>query len=114
MEMISAIILISLAAVPLAVLAGWFVSPRHGELGSVVHGCDSDSWWRATMPWPHGVQEEDGVRWHLRDQEPAVVDPSAGGSPTGEVMAADFEIAPVRPQTRIRFLPSPSERGSLR
>ena len=37
-------------------------------------------------PWPHGVQEEDGVRWHVRDPD---------------VVTDAFEIKPVRPQARV-------------
>lgn len=114
MDMISAIVLLSLAAVPLAVLAGWFVGPGYSGLGSLVNRGDSDAWWRATMPLPQGIQEEDQVGWHVRDRDLAVVGSSARGPATREVMADDFEIAPVHPQTRVGFRPPPPERGSPR
>ena len=46
----------------------------------------NDAWWQSTMPWPHGVQEEDGVRWDVRDPD---------------VVTDAFEIKPVRPQARV-------------
>lgn len=114
MDMIAAIVLLSLVAAPLALLAGWFVVAGYSGLGSLVNRGDSDAWWRSTMPWPQGVQEEDEVRWHVRDPDLAMVGSSARWPVTPEVMADDFEIAPVRPQTRVGFRPPPAERGSPR
>ena len=113
MDVISAIVLLSLVAAPLALLAGWFVDGGHTGLGSLVSRGGSDAWWRATMPWPQGVQEEDGVRWHVQDQGSMAVDASATMLAIPGVPADAFEIAPVRPQARVVFRP-PAERGPHR
>ncbi len=42
MDVISTIVLLSLAAVPVAVLAGWFAAPRQGGLGSLVDRGDRE------------------------------------------------------------------------
>jgi hypothetical protein len=106
MDIISAIILLSLVAAPLALLAGWFVDGGHTGLGSLVSRGGSDAWWRAAMPWPQGVQEEDGVRWHVQDQGSMAVDSSATGPATRGAPADDFEITLLRPQARVAFRPS--------
>ena len=111
MDLISAIVFLCLVAAPLAVLAGWFVEVGYSGLGSFVNRGDSDSW-RSTMPWPQGVQEEDVVKWHVRDREPAAGGPPRG-TPTRGDIADDFEIAPVHAQARVVFRP-PAERESPR
>jgi hypothetical protein len=103
MDVISTIVLLSLGAVPLALLAGWFVDPDRNGLGSLVNRGGGSSWWQSAMPWPQGVQEEDGVGWHIRDPDPSIVG-SIGGDPTAHEPRADaFEVAPVQPRSRIRF-----------
>jgi hypothetical protein len=86
MDMVAAIAVLFALAAPLALLARWFVDRGHNGLGVLVSRGGNDAWWQSTMPWPHGVQEEDGVRWHVRDPD---------------VVTDAFEIKPVRPQARV-------------
>ena len=113
MDAISSIVLVSLAAVPVAVLAAWFAGPRHSGLGSFVNRGDSDSWWRATMPWPQGVQEQDGVRWRIQEPDLAVVESSGGGPDGSEARADAFEVAPAHTRARVGLRP-PADRRSIR
>jgi hypothetical protein len=84
---------------PLAGLLGWFVAKGHGGLGSLVDPGGSTGWWQSTMPWPQGVQEEDGVSWHVQDPDPAV-------APSEEDEDA-FEVTPIRPRTRVGIRTKP-------
>jgi hypothetical protein len=86
MDMLAAIAVLCFLAAPLALLGRWFVDRGHNGLGVLVSRGGSDAWWQTTMPWPHGVQEEDGVRWQVRDPD---------------VVTNAFEITPVRPQARV-------------
>jgi hypothetical protein len=65
MNMISALLLVALAAAPLAVLGAWIAGRREPRLGSLVQVGGREGWWRQTMPWPHGVQEDDEVHWNF-------------------------------------------------
>lgn len=114
MDVISTIVLLGLGAVPLAVLAGWFVDPDRNGLGSLVNRGGDGSWWQTTMPWPQGVQEEDGVGWHIRDPDLTVVGSSGGWPAAQEAIADAFEVAPVHPRPRVRIRPSTPERKSPR
>ena len=58
-EVIVIVVGIGLAFAPVAALSGWLAGPGQRPLGALMHG--RDTWWRSTMPWPQGVQEEDGV-----------------------------------------------------
>jgi hypothetical protein len=94
MDSVSAIVLLTAAAVPVALVASWFVKSGGDALGSAVHRGDADAWWRTSMPWPHGVQEEDGLPWHL--------DPDRDGDASSEPSISDgslangYEVAPLR------------------
>jgi hypothetical protein len=93
MVLVSAIVMLSVVAIPLAVVAAWFVDRGHGGLGSLVGGTDSESWWRSTMPLPQGVQEEDGVTWRVR------VDVRPADSRDA------FEVQPMTTRARVGFRP---------
>lgn len=101
MNVISALVLLGLAAMPLALLLGWLDRRGSRQLATLVNGRDSEGWWRATMPWPTGVQEEDEVTWSFRSsQEP-------GGRTRAAVRpdeADEVRIEPthLRPQVRRR------------
>ena len=86
MDMLAAIAVLCVLAAPLGLLARWFVDRGHNGLGVLVSRGGSDAWWQTTMPWPRGVQEEDGVRWQVRDPD---------------VTTDAFEISPMRPQARV-------------
>ena len=65
MNLIAALLLLAAAAAPLAVLGAWLAARRDPRVGSLVQVGGTDGWWRQTMPWPHGVQEDDDVRWNF-------------------------------------------------
>jgi hypothetical protein len=59
------VVLLGVAAAPLALLGGWMVSRDRSVAPPV--GATADSWWREAMPWPHGVQEDDDVHFNFGD-----------------------------------------------
>jgi hypothetical protein len=65
MDVISMIVWLSLAAVPLAVLSAWLVGAGNRPLASLMLG--RDEWRRSQTAWPIGVQEDDAVSWRFRD-----------------------------------------------
>ena len=100
MNLIFALVLLGLAATPLALLLGWLDRRGSRGLGTLVNR-DSEGWWRATMPWPRGVQEEDGVTWSFRSsQDPA--GSTTRSSRGGEVDEVRIDPIQLRPQVRRR------------
>ena len=102
MDLIFVIVLLALVAAPLALLSGWFVDAGYEGLGSLVNRGDAP-WRHASMPWPQGVQEEDGVTWHIRASDVAATSPE-----TPEPEADAFEIVSARPQSRVGFREPPT------
>ncbi len=101
MNLILALVLLSLAAAPLALLLGWLDRRGSRQLGSLVGGRDSEGWWRATMPWPTGVQEEDGVTWSFRGNQQPASDATRFSKPDA-VDEVRVEPIHLRPQVRRR------------
>jgi len=102
MDVMLTIVLLSIAAAPLALLSGWFDRRGSQPLGALVNGRDSDGWWRATMPWPEGVQEDDDMTWNFRDnRQPA---PSSSRTWRGPDEGGELRVEPrhLRPQVRRR------------
>jgi hypothetical protein len=87
MDMISMIVWLSLAAVPLAVLSAWLVGTGNRPLASLMLG--RDEWRRSQTAWPIGVQEDDDVSWRFRDP----------GQPNVE---SEPETERLRPTLRVR------------
>lgn len=102
MDLIPAILMLGLSGAVLATLAGWWVRGGYDGIGALVNRGDSGDWWRATMPWPQGVQEEDGVSWHIRDPGSSPGSPASGSGPP-EVDADAFRVPPIRPRSRVGF-----------
>jgi hypothetical protein len=100
MNLILALVLLSLAATPLALLLGW-LDRRGSRLGSLVNGRDSEGWWRAEMPWPRGVQEEDEVTWSFRGSQQPTGARTRTLSPD-DVDEVRIEPTHLRPQVRRR------------
>jgi len=96
MDAITAIVLLALVAVPIAVLSGWWVDAGCGGLGSVVNRGDRGAWWRSAMPLPQGVQEDDELAWHVRGSEG-----TAGDAAAAEAERDAFELAPARPRPHV-------------
>jgi hypothetical protein len=93
--MISVIAWLSLAALPLAVLSGWLAGSGNRPLTALVVG--REGWRRAETAWPHGVQEDDDVKWQF----------GGGGQETGgtappDAPSAQLGIERVRPTLRVR------------
>jgi hypothetical protein len=101
MEIISTILILGLAAAPIALVGGWLAGRGHGRLGALVSGPAGQGWWQTTMPLPRGVQEDDDFKWNFGDREPAAGSESPG--PAAEA-ADDVELArtPLHPRIRIR------------
>jgi hypothetical protein len=76
MDLMLTLALLALAAAPLALLSGWLDRRESRPLGALVNGRDTEGWWRSTMPWPRGVQEDDDLRWTFRDGQQADASPS--------------------------------------
>lgn len=79
-----------------AMLSAWFVRTGYGQFGAFAHGRDDATWWRSSMPWPHGVQEEDEIGWHVPRP------PGATEQPRRVVFVTGKAVPPTRPQGRIR------------
>ncbi len=65
MDLISVIVWIGLAAVPIAVLSGWLAGAGNRPLTALVLG--REGWRRSETAWPHGVQEDDDVTWQFAE-----------------------------------------------
>ena len=101
MNLILALVLLSLAATPLALLLGWLDRRGSRQLGSLVNGTDSEGWWRATMPWPRGVQEDDEVTWSFRGSQQPTGRTTRSPGPD-EVDEVRIEPTHLRPRVRRR------------
>ena len=93
MDLGTTVVLLGVAAAPLALLGGWMASRDRAVAAPL--GSNSETWWRQTMPWPHGVQEDDDVHWNFGAEN---------GSRPDAVPAADLEgpvaTTPLRPTVR--------------
>ena len=65
MDIGTTVVLLGVAAAPLALLGGWIASRDRSVAPPV--GATADAWWREAMPWPHGVQEDDDVHFNFGD-----------------------------------------------
>ena len=103
MDLITALALLCVAAAPLAVLSGWFAGPGFRRQGSLVNAGDRDAWWRSTLPWPHGVQEEDDVRFSFRAADgPPLGSPATSRTHSPSLREQRVELSPLRPRIRGR------------
>jgi hypothetical protein len=97
MDMISMIVWLSLAAVPLAVASAWLAGAGNRPLATLMLG--RDEWRRAQTAWPHGVQEDDNVSWHFRDPGQP---PGESWGPASGPRSVIPEMERVRPTLRVR------------
>lgn len=100
MDLVTALVLLAAAAAPLAMLSGWLAGRGSRPLGSLVNGGDSETWWRSTMPWPRGVQEEDDLTWSFREKQPAAT--KSFRPPPDEPDEVRVEPTHLRPTVRRR------------
>ena len=103
MELIPTILLLGVAATPIALAGGWLAGRGHGRLGTLVSGPSASGWWQTTMPWPHGVQEDDDFKWNFGDRDKPIVESTsqtpAAGAAVGTV---EPPRTPQQPRPRIR------------
>ena len=78
----------------LTMVLGRFVK-FDGPLGWPLGAASREAFWRRTLPWPSGVQEDDEIAWHV----PRSVEPVAP-SPRRPV-SAGRPVPPTHPQRRI-------------
>jgi hypothetical protein len=102
MNLILALIVLSLAAAPLALLLGWLDRRGSRQLGSLVNAGGNEGWWRTTMPWPRGVQEEDEVTWSFRGSQEPTGTTLSGSDEVDEVDEVRIAPTQLRPQVRRR------------
>ena len=69
-------------------------APRGWPLGAV----SREAWWRMTLPWPPGVQEDDEIAWHVPRSVPPI-GPSEARA-TSRPAVAPRPVPPTRPQPR--------------
>lgn len=100
MDLIMIALALTIGITLMAVVAAGFGAATCDGLGAIVRGRDDQSWWRATLPWPQGVQEDDEVRWRFAPRGAADEERDADGSerpPPGHARP----IPPTRPQARV-------------
>ena len=96
MDLIFALVVLTLAAAPIALLSGWFDRRESRSLGTLLAGRDRDTWWRATMPWPQGVQEDTDMAWSARDPNaPGAPGRAAGPDAPDEVWIEPIHLRPL-------------------
>jgi hypothetical protein len=101
MEVIAAVVVIGLALGPIAAISGWLTGSGERPFGALMHG--RDTWWRSTMPWPQGVQEEDSVHWHVRESGATTALSRNDGPPRREAHSAEPPTMPLRRRPRPRL-----------
>jgi hypothetical protein len=103
MELIPTILLLGVAATPIALVGGWLAGRGHGRLGPLVSGPSGTGWWQATMPWPHGVQEDDDFKWNFGDRdEPIAGSPGPASTAVEATGVAEPPRTPQQPRPRSR------------
>jgi hypothetical protein len=101
-DLILALALLALAVAPLALLSGWLAGRGSRPLGALVNSGGNEGWWRSTMPWPHGVQEEDDLPWSAQPR-PEQTGPSSQPLVDPDLVdELNVEPAPLRPLIRRR------------
>ena len=71
-----------LTAVPIGIGAAWFVGRGSNHMAAAFLPPQSD------LGWPHGVQEEDGVKWAVENLHPP-------GTPPEELPEVTIEVMPL-------------------
>jgi hypothetical protein len=100
MELIAAIVPLAVVAAPLALLGAWLAASTHYGAASVVPR-SGEGWWRVTLPWPRGVQEENDPGWNLHQAPPAEADSSDASS--GPIRSDhDVHVTRLNPRIRVR------------
>ena len=91
-------LLMLLAGVLVAAVLGWLTGrlARGSGLPGMPLGAESrDTFWRRTLPWPTGVQEDTEIAWHVPRDDPPAPTSAAPSSPLGQ------PVPPTRPQRRL-------------
>jgi hypothetical protein len=99
-DLILALALLGLAVAPLALLSGWLAGRGSRPLGALVNTGGSEGWWRSTMPWPRGVQEDDELTWTVGTAPKAT--PSPRRAPVDPGVADELNVEPTHLRPLIR------------
>ena len=102
MELIPTILLLGVAATPIALVGGWLAGRGHGRLGTLVSGPSGTGWWQATMPWPQGVQEDDDFKWNFGDRDQSITESGPGPVAHEATGVTEPPRRPQEPRSRSR------------
>jgi hypothetical protein len=58
-----------------------------------------EAFWRRSLPWPRGVQEDDEIAWHV--PRPAPPPGAERAERLRRVLSGERPVPPTRPQSRI-------------
>ena len=95
-ELLTLVVLAAGAGV-LARIAARYVRIE-GPLGWPLGRESRERFWRDTMPWPHGVQEDSEIAWHV----PRAASGAAGSPVDDDPPASRGQaVPPTRPQARL-------------
>ena len=101
-DLLSAILVLAGAAAPFAILLAWLATRGLPGLGLLVGNGQANVWWRRTMPWPEGIQEDNDVHWHFDatsgSDDAAIIEESG----EGERAALRVDPSRVRPSVHVR------------
>jgi len=87
-----------LAGVGVAASLGWLtgrLARGNGPPGLPLGSESRETFWRRTLPWPTGVQEDTEIAWHVPRDDPPVPLQVALSPPPGRA------VPPTRPQRRL-------------
>jgi hypothetical protein len=85
-------------AIVLRIVASRFVRTE-GPPGWPLGAESREEFWRMTLPWPRGVQEDDEIAWHVPKRESP--DGPASSSSVGGPITPSRPVPPTAPQRRV-------------
>ena len=91
-------LLMLLAGVLVAAVLGWLtgrLARGSGPPGLPLGAESRETFWRRTLPWPTGVQEDTEIAWHVPRDDPPAPTSAAPSSSLGQ------PVPPTRPQRRL-------------
>lgn len=64
---------------------------------------DEASWWRTTLPWPRGVQEDDEVHFNIVPERPAAALDEPPGPWVEDILSDQAAVGLQRPEGHVRI-----------
>src|SRR5438093_6164123 len=101
-DLLAALLILIGAGAPLAILLAWLATRGLPGLGLLVGIGQANVWWRRTMPWPEGIQEDDDVHWHFDSRREAHDGATIEESTDGDHPALRVDPSRVRPSVHVR------------